>query len=208
MKRPSEVSPTDDSDEQQQLTSTSSPPASATSLSSDLADLLNASRLSDVTLITKDKQELKAHKAILGARSPVFASMFETDMIEQNQNIVRIEDFEHEVLLEALKYIYAGTTERLDELAGEILPVAEKYDIRPLKVDCEKLLEERIDLDSCAKILVLADTCNAEGLKAAAESFIIERGGEIMKANEELQLLRSSHPHLLGDILFKLLESK
>ncbi|KOB75925.1 Speckle-type poz protein, partial [Operophtera brumata] len=64
-------------------------------LSDDLGALFDNERFSDVTLAVGGR-EFQAHKAILAARSPVFAAMFEHEMEERKRNRVDITDVDHE----------------------------------------------------------------------------------------------------------------
>lgn len=68
----------------------------------------------------------QAHKAILGARSEVFAAMFGHEMEENKSNRVEITDVHHEVMREMLKFIYTGSSENLEGMAGALLAAADK----------------------------------------------------------------------------------
>ena len=97
-------------------------------LSEDLSTLFETQKFSDVTLCVGGK-EFSVHKAILAARSPVFAAMFEHEMEEKKQNRVDITDMDPEVLREMLRFIYTGKTPFLDKLDAELLAAADKVRI-------------------------------------------------------------------------------
>ena len=59
----------------------------------------------DVTLVIK-KKEFPAHKAILAARSTVFAAMFQHDMREAASNRVGIVEIEPDIFQAVLRFIY------------------------------------------------------------------------------------------------------
>ena len=94
-------------------------------LSDDLGQLFESQRFSDVTLSVGGR-EFQAHKALLAARSPVFAAMFEHEMEERKHNRVDITDVDHEVLREMLRFIYTGKTNNLDKMADDLLAAADK----------------------------------------------------------------------------------
>lgn len=73
-------------------------------------------------------RQFKAHKAILAARSPVFAAMFEHGMAESRANRVNITDVEPDILGEVLRFIYTGRVVGLDNpvMAQELLAAADK----------------------------------------------------------------------------------
>jgi speckle-type POZ protein len=94
-------------------------------LSDDLSILFESQKFSDVLLVVNGR-EYYAHKAILAARSPVFAAMFEHEMEEKKQNRVEITDMDHEVLREMLRFIYTGKATNLEKMHDELLAAADK----------------------------------------------------------------------------------
>ena len=78
-----------------------------TQLHNDFGQLFESSQFADVTL-TCHSREFQCHKAILTARSPVLAAMFEHEMKERQLNLVQIEDMDPEVMAEMLRFIYTG----------------------------------------------------------------------------------------------------
>ncbi len=98
-------------------------------LHTDLGKLLEDGSFSDFALVVGD-QRLPVHKAILAARSPVFAAMFGHIEMDENKNgIVQIKDLEPDVLREMLKFIYTGKTTQLETMADELLSAADKVKI-------------------------------------------------------------------------------
>ena len=83
------------------------------SLVQDFSSWILDEKLSNVVLVVREK-ECNAHKAILAARSSVFASMFERNVDEKisgddlKHNRWEITDIELEVFEELLRYIYSG----------------------------------------------------------------------------------------------------
>ena len=62
----------------------------------DLETFYREGRLSDFTIVVGNR-EMRAHRAILSARSPVFAAMLEPHTEEFKNNKVVLEDVEFEV---------------------------------------------------------------------------------------------------------------
>ena len=62
----------------------------------ELAKRLNIMRrqdqLCDVTLVTKDDKEFKAHRNVLSAASPFFFKLLQSDMKENREGLVRFEE--------------------------------------------------------------------------------------------------------------------
>ena len=60
----------------------------------------------------------------------------------------------------------------------------EKYELSPLKALCEEQLSFDLQIDNAAKILQLADTCNAQQLKQKTLLFNNKHGGEVQLTEE------------------------
>ena len=94
-------------------------------MSNDYESLLGDDKFADVVLVVGDT-ELKAHKLILTARSEVFAAMFEHATKEKQKSSVDITDVSVDVFRKMLQFIYSGSVPEMDELAVELLIVADK----------------------------------------------------------------------------------
>lgn len=140
-------------------------------LSEDLSSLYESQKFSDV-ILSVDGRDFHAHKAILAARSPVFAAMFAHEMEEKKQNRVEIKDMDHEVLNEILRFIYSEKAPQLEKMADDLLAAADRYDLERLKVMCEEALCSNLAVDTAAEVLILADMHSAQQLKAHAIEFI------------------------------------
>lgn len=166
-------------------------------LSDDLGMLFENQKFSDVTLSVSGR-EFQAHKAILAARSPVFAAMFEHEMEERKFNRVEIADVDHEVLREMLRFIYTGKAANLEKMADDLLAAADKYALDRLKVMCEEALCTNLSIENAADILILADLHSADQLKAQAIDFINTHATDVMETSGWKSMIMS-HPHLIAE---------
>ena len=92
----------------------------------DFKNLLESGIHSDIILVVKGK-EFPVHKAILSARSPVFAAMFEhEDTKEANEGKVEITDILDDVFQELLNYTYTSRIPIKEQLTPELLSAADK----------------------------------------------------------------------------------
>ena len=57
-------------------------------------------------------------------------------MEEKKNSRVEVKDVEPDVMAELLRFIYTGKTTKLDELVGDLLAAAEKYQVEQLKKVC------------------------------------------------------------------------
>ncbi|XP_074601020.1 BTB/POZ and MATH domain-containing protein rdx [Brevipalpus obovatus] len=166
-------------------------------LPDDLGKLFETHRFSDVTLCVNEKEFL-AHKAILAARSPVFAAMFEHNLEESKQNRVEITDMESEVLGEMLRFIYTGKSSNLEKMADDLLAAADKYDLERLKVMCEEALCSNLSVETAAEVLILADMHNASQLKAHAIDFINTHATDVMET-QGWKAMITGRPQLIAE---------
>jgi hypothetical protein len=105
------------------------------------AALKNQKHLADVELIVKDKT-FPAHKAILAARSPVFADKFEKKQpVKGGPHHIRIDGVEPSTMKNFLHFIYTG--ELYGKLAdGDLLKLADHYQIKALSGLCKVALKK------------------------------------------------------------------
>ncbi|BFF90528.1 protein roadkill [Drosophila madeirensis] len=166
-------------------------------LSEDLGNLFDNEKFSDVTLSVGGR-EFQAHKAILAARSDVFAAMFEHEMEERKLNRVAITDVDHEVLKEMLRFIYTGKAPNLEKMADDLLAAADKYALEKLKVMCEEALCVNLSVETAAETLILADLHSADQLKAQTIDFINTHATDVMETSGWQNMI-TTHSHLIAE---------
>merc|ERR1712126_125361 len=137
------------------------------------------------------------HKVMLSARSPVFRAMFQAEMEEKKTNKVDINDLHPDILAEMLHFIYTGKTPKLDEIAGDLLGAADRYQIDKLKAACEEFLCLSINVDNCIDLLVIGDLYNADNLKRFSLKFISRNG---IKASDWKETLKNC-PALMIEVI-------
>lgn len=168
--------------------------------------MLFCERFSDVTLIVEEK-EIKAHKIVLAARSPVFDAMFNNTMKENLESRVVIEDFSYDEIQELLRYIYTGKVPKLQEQTNRLLVMSDKYDLTKLKTMCEQALGANLSIETAGGMLILADTYDAAQLKAHAMQFILSNATAAMETEQwKVELVK--YPHLLDAVCRGLAERK
>ncbi|KAJ6644143.1 Speckle-type POZ protein [Pseudolycoriella hygida] len=153
----------------------------------DFNNILNTGDFTDVTVTCKG-QRFNAHKAILAARSPVFAAMFRSEMKEVESGLIDITDMEADILMEMLQYIYTDEMNALDEIAIDLLVAADKYGIERLRIMCEQSLASNISVENAADTLIIADTHSAVQLKKQAVQFIKTYKSKVIKTTGWKQL--------------------
>ncbi|XP_065209116.1 speckle-type POZ protein B-like [Planococcus citri] len=179
------------------------------SLSRDFERIRINGEFSDMTISVKDKN-YPVHKTVLAARSSVFSAMFKSSMQESQKNHITITDIDQDVFEEMLHYIYTGKTKNLAVLAFELLPVADKYDLKDLRTMCEEVLYKKLAPDNALKILILADMHHAKELKILAIRYIKGNSANCknFKNSEIYKVLTTSRPELMADMLAEFLNTE
>lgn len=135
----------------------------------------------DTTLNVQDK-EYKAHRAVLIARSSVFAAMFQHETTEKLKGIINIPDCDPESFDEFLKFLYTGKLEEPScRSALDLYEISDKYDVQELKAFCVEFLMENLTVENLCDIAVFADKYEETNLLSAAEVFFSENVNAIFE---------------------------
>ena len=69
--------------------------------------MLTSSEFADVTLFTDDKQQIRAHRNILSACSPVFRNILQLDSNNAN-SVIYLREIQSSEMESILQFIYQG----------------------------------------------------------------------------------------------------
>ncbi|KAK7302048.1 hypothetical protein RJT34_12927 [Clitoria ternatea] len=116
---------------------------------------------------------IPAHKNILVTRSPVFKAMLESDMLESRSGKIKIADVSCEVLRAFVNFLYTAEACLNDKMAGSLLALGEKYQVKHLKAYCEKFLISKLNWDKSLKFFTFASKYNCKQLKGASMEVIM-----------------------------------
>ena len=134
----------------------------------------------DVTLVSEDKNEIRAHKNILSASSPVLKRLI-TDN-HGNQPIL-LDGVRYNELLCVLQYVYLGETKLFKANMNSFLTAAKKLQIK----DLEKNVKRKIDEIKVAKLASMERTQSLT--KTECEEV------EILEVKEEKTMVKESVEH-------------
>ncbi|XP_058806533.1 speckle-type POZ protein B-like [Phymastichus coffea] len=142
---------------------------------------------SDVTFYINSKT-LRAHKAILGARSSVFLEQLRRDPTAYNRFnrdiVIEIRDMEFPVFKELLRYIYIGQVQNLDDIADKLLIAAQQYNVQGLIKLCEQQLCKNLNIHNAFALLSFAYDQNLHELRSVVAKFIAGHGSSIVRTGE------------------------
>jgi len=134
-------------------------------LADDLLDILLNEKDTDISFEI-DGQVIKAHRLFLSARSEYFRSMFNSGMIENSSNKVKIKECDPTMFKKLLEFLYTDKCPTdIDAIASKLLPVADQYMISALKSYCADALRQSLTQDNVKEVLLLAHIHNCPLLK-------------------------------------------
>ncbi|XP_042907724.1 speckle-type POZ protein B isoform X2 [Parasteatoda tepidariorum] len=138
-------------------------------LSLDFRKVLEQAIYSNIVL-NVDGDNIKAHKIILQARSPVFHKMFTH---ETAVNPIVISDIGPETMKRLLNFLYTGTTDEcgFEELL-ELYYAADKYEVISLRDSCKMELLNFLQVNNACYLFVLANRHSDEVFKNEVVQFI------------------------------------
>lgn len=160
-------------------------------------ELLNKQIGCDVYFDFKNDETFGAHIPFLIARSPVFAAMFEHDMLESRSKRIKVTEENPETFKVFLKYLYSGTFTKLPSIeeALELYATANIYQTEDLKHFIMNSLRASVSKKTAIQLLVFADQFSIHPLKEACLKIIAQYGQEICSSVEWENLARK-YPEL------------
>lgn len=140
-----------------------------------------------------------AHKAVLVSRSPVFKAMLDNEMEESRSGTIKISDVSYDALRAFVNYLYTAEACLDEQLACDLLELAEKYQVKHLKAYCEKFLVSKLNWDNSVVNYAFAHQHNAKQLLEAALSLITDNMDKLTKCEEYRELVEKD-PRLVVEI--------
>ena len=158
--------------------------AEQSSLSSDLAKLLNNPARSDVTFIVQG-MPIHAHRCVIMCRCDPLERMLDGPMRESQQNKIVLHDQSYDVFMSFLEYLYTDRVQALQkphavEFALDLLTVADQFLVESLKMLCESTIQKSINVENVASMLSVADSRGALGLRKKCFDYILRHFGKVI----------------------------
>ena len=145
--------------------------------------------LCDITLVAKEGREFKADRNVLSAVSPFFVKLFQSEMKEKEEGVIRFEEISASVLEDVLKFIYTGHVVILGERNAKDLIIAADYLLLVcLKTFAGRFLEQRLSNFDCISTFYFAEKYQCEELVARTRKFVHENFASVAELDEFLDL--------------------
>ncbi|GFY73742.1 speckle-type POZ protein-like B [Trichonephila inaurata madagascariensis] len=166
-------------------------------LSDDFGHLLKIQSLSDVD-IKCGGIIIPAHKSILSARSPIFATMIHNN---QMREVIEM-DIDASVLKIMLLHMYTGKMGYSTvSQALDVLVAADKYQLFGLKKACCNFLKEMVSIDNSIQILTVGYMV-APDLKGFVMDFLCKKCEfSVLQESEHWKMLERTHCSLSLEVL-------
>ena len=139
----------------------------------------------DVTLAVEDGKAFKAHKCVLSAVGPFFQKLFNIDMRESNEGVVRLEMLTQLGLRDILEFIYTGTVQiSTEENAQQLIAMADYLLLPHLKTVAGSLLLRMLNASNCISMYYIAERYQCEELTSEIKEFIFSNFTTIAKTEQ------------------------
>ena len=144
--------------------------------------------LCDITLVTNDDREFKAHRNVLSAATPFFCKLLESDMKENREGIVRFDEISGTVMEDVLEFIYTGTVEVTQDNAKELIAAGNYLMIPSLKTVSGRFLEAEMSNSNCISTFYFAEKYDCDELMNNSRRFVLENFSFVAALDEFLNL--------------------
>merc|ERR1712048_730873 len=116
------------------------------------------SKLADITIVC-DRHNFSCHSALLASISPVFEAMFShCDLLETRSKTIKIEDAKPPAVKAMIDFAYSNEVPDIDNIALDLLKLADKYNMADLLAYCSIALEKTISVGTCVALWSSAST--------------------------------------------------
>ncbi|BAF21230.1 BTB/POZ domain-containing protein At4g08455 [Oryza sativa Japonica Group] len=146
-----------------------------------------------------DTPAVPAHRVILASRSPVFRAMLENEMEESRSGIIKIYDVSYDVLRAFVHYMYTAEALLDEQMASDLLVLAEKYEVKNLKAYCEKFLTSKVSNDNAITHYAFAHRHSAKQLLETSLAAIMDNMSTLADREEYKELVEKD-PRLVVEI--------
>ncbi|KAK3126778.1 hypothetical protein QOZ80_7AG0562320 [Eleusine coracana subsp. coracana] len=146
-----------------------------------------------------DTPAVPAHRVILASRSPVFRAMLENEMEESRSGIIKIYDVTYDVLRAFVHYMYTAEVLLDEQMASDLLVLAEKYEVKHLKAYCEKFITSKVNNDNAITHYAFAHRHSAKQLLEASLLVLMDNMSTLADREEYKELVEKD-PRLVVEI--------
>ncbi|KAF8797188.1 Protein roadkill like protein [Argiope bruennichi] len=168
-------------------------------LADSMSNLLNSGAFSDFT-IHVGGEKIRAHRAILAARSEFFSRMLLSGP-DVNMNEIIVEEIPSKAVKAMLRFIYSGEIEMYAFKApAELYVSAYIFKVPFLIKILHNILENSLNLDNAIELFILANKNGDVILEEKILEFMVKNVLYIEKRNDWMDFLKT-HPVLANKVV-------
>lgn len=156
----------------------------------------------DIALKLKDRS-VPANRVVLAT-----SLVIEKLLIRDRRNLITIDDFDYDVVADAVYFMYNHCFESESPDYKNILRFADTYKIHALKFACEQELYESVTLDNVLELFTLAYGCNSKLLTDALKFVIKDNIMGVTDTRGWFDLLSTDHSLVTSIVRFLATDKK
>uniref|UniRef100_A0A1A9WTP0 Kelch-like protein diablo n=1 Tax=Glossina brevipalpis TaxID=37001 RepID=A0A1A9WTP0_9MUSC len=165
-------------------------------------DALNKMRINkkrcDFSLEVQD-EVIHVHKVALEIASPYFAALFESDMQETREEVVRFVDVDSIAVKALVEYMYSGTITLTEDNVEVLFSTSDLFEIDWVKDQCEEFLNRNMNSKNCFRIWELADLHTVKELYDCTYKYILDHFYDLLDGEGLLLLPFDKFQELIKD---------
>ena len=143
----------------------------------------------DVTLVAEDGKEFRAHRRVLSEASPFFEKLFNSDMRESNEGLIRLEMLTGASLSDILEYIYTRIVQiTAEDNARDLIAMADYLVLPHRKTIAGKFLAQTLNASNSISTYHFAERFRCDELISDAKNFIFENFATVAATEDFLNL--------------------
>ena len=147
-----------------------------------LGEFFHSQTLCDVTLVAEG-QEIKAHRAVLAACSPYFATMFTADLKECQQDVIEMRNITYLSLQKIVTFCYTCAIQIPADSVYELLTAADMLQFPVIKESSSAYLSSKLTPANCIEISIFADIHSCQSLKEFSRKYAQENFRYVAKTD-------------------------
>ena len=141
-----------------------------------MQELIMSDAFTDVTIVSDDKKEIKAHRNVLSASSPVFKNILCIDTGNKHP-LIYLRGINSAEIQSIVEFIYFGEAKCNEERINEFLTVAQSLEIRALNKNNKEAADQSQNIQSDAQVdpIESINEFKKESKKSFAESMTVPK---------------------------------
>ncbi|XP_023161734.2 kelch-like protein 17 [Drosophila hydei] len=147
----------------------------------------NNAQLCDVRLEVGG-DTINAHRVVLASVSPYFYAMFNDDMLERTQGLVRLHDVDSAALRQLIDYTYTGEITITEQNVQVLLPASGLLQMHSVRDACCKFLLRQLHPSNCLGIRSFADAHSCKELHTRSHKYALQNFQQVVGTEEFLLL--------------------